>query len=205
LFVYSSGDGTFVKYDPRDYDLASLAQSESRVLIDSEIRTSKYSKIDSESYSVDTIIASKAYNLEDGVWRTLYAFEHDIVEAGGQQRNTRGSGTGTNTMQVYAGGCPFSTDMNVLDEPPKIFSIPTPDWDSIEDCYVYLAALVSYEFQQVTATTPIIDPLPLMGIGGLGSIIGSGIKGGSYVRGYTINVDPNDGYKTDLTLEARRE
>lgn len=202
LFIFNSDDNSYVKYDPRDYDIANLAANERSVLIDSEIRTTKYSEIDSETYSVDTTIANKAYNTEEEEWQTFYAFEHDIVEAGGQQRRT--SRRGRDTMQVYAGGCPITPDLSILDEPPKIFNIPTPDWNSIENCYVYLAALVSYEFQKTTATTPIIDPLPLMGIGGLGSIIGSGIIGRSYVRGYTINIDPNNGYTTDLDLEARR-
>ena len=203
LFIYNSDSGSYVKYDPRDHDLAALDESESSMLMASEIRTTKYSRVDSESYGVDATIASKVYNEEDEEWQTLYAFEHDMVEAGGQQRNTSNKSS-LKTMQVYASGCPFLPSLNVMNEPAKIFNIPTPDWDSIEDCYVYLAALVSNEFQKVHATVPIIDPLPLISVKGLGSIIESGIKGGNYVRGYTINIDPDNGYITDLSLEARR-
>lgn len=203
LFIYNWDTLTYVKYDPRDYDLDDLDEYEGPVLIASEIRTTRYSEIDSETYGVETIIASKAYNEEDEKWQTLYTFEHDIVEAGGQQRNSRGS-KAVNTMQVYSENCPFLPDLSVYDEPPRIFNIPTPDWNSIEDCYVYLSALIAYEFQKVRATTPIIDPLPLMSVNGLGSILQSGIQGSNYVRGYTISIDSDSGHTTELDLEARR-
>jgi len=201
LFIYDSEEFTYVKYDPRDYDLADLAVTESRELVASEIRTTRYSEIDSETYGVDTIIASKTYNEEEEEWQTLYTFEHDIVESGGQQNKS--SSASTKTLQVYASDCPFLPNLAVMNEPAKVFSISTPDWDSIEDCYIYLSALVKYEFQTAQVTTPIIDPLPLMAIDGLGSILSSGISGSHYVTGYIINIDPN-GYTTNLTLEARR-
>ena len=203
LFIYDSDEFTYVKYDPRDYDLDELANNEKSILIASEIRTTKYSPIDSETYGVDTVIASKAYNGEEEEWQTLYVFEHDIVEAGSHQQSSRGSNS-PKTMQVYAGTCPETPILSVTDEPARIFNIPTSDWNDIEDCYVYLSALVAYEFQHVSANTPLIDPLPLMSIGGLGSIIQSGIVGNNYVKGYTINIDANSGYSTDLELEARR-
>lgn len=202
LFIYNWDTLTYVKYDPRDYDLDNLDEYEGPVLIASEIRTTKYSRIDSETYGVETVIASKVYNEEEEEWQTLYTFEHDIVEAGGQQRNSRGN-KDINTLQVYAGGCPVVPELSVMDEPAKIFNIPTPDWDSIEDCHVYLAALVSQGFQKATATTPIIDPLPLMSIGGLGNIMEAGAKGEYYIKGYTINIDPDSGHTTELDLEAQ--
>ena len=208
LFIFDSDANTYVKYDPRDYNLADLVATESRRLIASEIRSTRYSEIDSETYGVETIIASKAYSEEEERWKTLYTFEHDIVEAGGQQgkSGTSSSEEGSashETLQVYASDCPFLPNLAVMDEPAKVFSISTPDWDDIEDCYIYLSALVKYEFQTAQVTTPIIDPLPLMAIDGLGSILSSGISGSHYVTGYTINIDPN-GYTTNLTLEARR-
>lgn len=201
LFIYDSDSGTYVAYDPRDYKLAELAEYEELVLITSEIRTTRYSYIDSETYGVETVIASKRYNPEEDEWQTLYTFEHDIVEAGGQQKTS--SSSAKKTLQVYAGDCPFLPDLSIYDEPARIFNIPTPDWDSIEDCYAYLAALIAFEFQKVQANTPIIDPLPLMAISGLGSIIESGVQGYNYIRGYTINIESSR-YTTELSLEARR-
>lgn len=197
LFVYDGS--TYTRYDPRSVDVEDLEDS---MLIVSESRTTRYSEIDSDTYGVETIIVSKVYNDEDAEWQTIYTFEHDIVEAGGQQRNTRGSPT-KKTMMVYAGDCVLLPNLAVYDEPARIFNIPTPDWDSIEDCYVYLAALVSFRFQKVQVATQIIDPLPLMAINGLGSIIQTGIQGDNYVRGYSINIDAESGYTTALELEAR--
>ena len=202
LYIYDSDDNSYTKYDARDYKLSGLESYESTVLIMSEIRTSRYSRISSETYGVDTIIATKMWNIENEEWQTSYTFEHDIVEAGGQQHLNSGAGS-EKTMQVYAGDCPLLPTLAIKDEPPLIFSINTPDWNSIEDCYTYLSALVSYEFQAVRASTPIIDPIPLMAVFGLGSIIESGIIGYNYVKGYTINIDSN-GYTTELNLEARR-
>lgn len=202
LFIYDSDDGSYIRYDPRDYKLSGLESSESAVLIMSEIRTTKYSKVGSETYGVDTIIATKMWNVENEEWQTSYTFEHDIVEAGGQQHLSTGTGS-EKTMQVYAGDCPLLPTLTVKDEPPLIFSINTPDWNSIEDCYIYLSALVAFEFQSVQASIPIVDPLPLMAVFGLGSIIESGIIGYNYVKGYSIKID-SSGYTTELSLEARR-
>lgn len=204
LFIYNSDDSTYVKYDPRDYDISDLASYESSILIASEIRTTRYAHIDYETYGVDTVVASKAYNDEEEEWQTLYTFEHDIVEAGDQQRSSRGSSGSPRTLQVYAGNCPETPVLSITDEPARIFNIPTSDWNDIEDCYVYLSALVAYEFQRVGVNTPLVDPLPLMSIGGLGSIIQFGIVGNNYIKGYTINIDANSGHSTDLELEARR-
>jgi len=204
LYIYDSDDGAYTKYDARDYKLSGLESYESAVLIMSEIRTSRYSRISSETYGVDTIIATKMWNIEEEEWQTSYTFEHDIVEAGGQQHlNSGGTDGAEKTMQVFAGDCPLRPMLTVKDEPPLVFSINTPDWNSIEDCYTYLSALVAYEFQAVRASTPLIDPIPLMAVFGLGSIIESGIIGYNYVKGYTINIDSN-GYTTELDLEARR-
>ena len=204
LFIYDADGLTYVIYDPRDYNLAELAEYETMVLMTSEIRTTRYCSIDSGAYGVETVIASKRYNEEYDEWQTLYTFEHDIVEAGAQQRTSSSSGAGTvKTLQVYAGDCPFLPALSVYDEPAKVFNIPTSDWDSIENCYAYLAALAAFEFQKVQATTPIFDPLPLMAVDGLGSIIESGIQGYNYVKGYTISIESN-GYTTRLDLEARR-
>ncbi|MCK5615112.1 hypothetical protein KAR91_75310 [Candidatus Pacearchaeota archaeon] len=205
LYIYDSDDGSYTKYDARDYKLSGLEACESAVLIMSEVRTSRYSRISSETYGVDTIIATKMWNIEEEEWQTSYTFEHDIVEAGGQQHLNGGGGADgpEKTMQVYAGDCPLLPTLTVKDEPPLVFSINTPDWNSIEDCYTYLSALVSYEFQAVQASVPIVDPLPLMAVFGLGSIIESGIIGYNYIKGYTINIDSN-GYTTELALEARR-
>lgn len=215
LFIFNGTD--YVRYDTRDYDLEDLAVNESFELMPAEIRTTRYSEVDTETYGVSTVVASKVWNTDKTEWQTSFVFEHDIVEAGSLQKNTRVTGK---TLQVYAGDCPVfpknrykQSDpalpgykkLKVFDEPAKVFSISTPDWESIEDCYVYLAALVSGRFQKATANTPLIDPLPLMGINGLGSIIEDGIKGGYYVRGYTINIDPNSGYTTGLNLEARKD
>lgn len=201
LFVYNSNTKIYTAYDPRDYDLSALGENESLKLIVSEIRTTRYSEIDAETYGVETIIANKVYNENESEWQTLYTFEHDMIEAGSLQRNTRGKGK---TMQVYAGGCPMGTDLYVMSEPARIFSISTSDWASIEDCYAYLAALVSDEYRKATVTATIIDPLPLMGVRGLGSILEEGTRGGYYVKGYTINIDPNSGYTTRLEMEARK-
>ena len=205
LYIYDSDDTSYTKYDARDYKLSGLESYESAVLIMSEIRTSRYSRISSETYGVDTIIATKMWNIEEEEWQTSYTFEHDIVEAGGQQHLNGGGGADgpEKTMQVYAGDCPLLPILTVKDEPPLVFSLNTPDWNSIEDCYTYLSALVSYEFQAVQASVPIVDPIPLMAVFGLGTIIESGIIGYNYVKGYTINIDSN-GYTTELALEARR-
>ena len=201
LFVYDSNTSIYTAYDPRDYDLNDLPANESLELVASEIRTTRYSEIDKETYGVETIIANKVYNEDEAEWQTLYIFEHDMVEAGSLQKNTRGKGK---TLQVYAGSCPFGADLTVMDEPAKIFSIPTADWANIEDCYVYLAALVSDEYLKASASVPVLDPLPLIGINGLGNIIENGTLGTYYVRGYTISIDPNSGYTTDLEMEARK-
>lgn len=204
LFIYNSDDGSYTKYDPRDFYIASLASEEEAILIASEIRTTKYTRIGEETYGVDTVIANKMWNIEEALWETMYTFEHDIVEAGAQQHLRRGGSDETDkTMQVYAGSCPIEPDLSILDEPARVFSIPTPDWDSIEDCYIYLAALAAYKFQKVQAVTPIIDPLPLMSINGLGPIIESSIIGFNCIRGYNINIDSIDGSTTSLDIEAR--
>lgn len=214
LFIFDGTD--YIKHDARDYDLEALDDGESFKLMPAEIRTTRYSEIDPETYGVATTVASKVWSEDDTEWKTSYAFENDIVEAGSLQRNTR---TGK-TLQVYAGDCPvFEKDryiqtedpdlpgyyeLTVFSEPAKIFSISTPSWTSIENCHVYLAALVSTEFQKASTNVPIIDPLPLMSIGGLGGIIEREIRGDYYVRGYTINIDPNSGYTTSLNMEARK-
>ena len=205
LFIHDSDTGNYSAYDPRDSDLADLAETETSQLISSEIRTTRYSEIDLETYGVETIIANKVWSESDAEWQTLYTFEHDIVEAGSLQQNTRGGESNKKTLQVYAGNCPvYAEDLSTINEPAKIFSISTPDWNNIEDCYVYLSALVSREFLTASASVPIIDPLPLMRINGLGSIVEAEMLYGYYVRGYTINIDPNSGYTTELNLEARK-
>jgi hypothetical protein len=198
-FLYDEEEFTYVKYDPRDY---AAAPDSTLTLINSEMRSAVYTKMDEETYGVGTAIVTTVYDDEEEIWATNYVFEHDVVEAGGQQHRSNSSGA-TKTLQVYAGDCVFLPDLSVYDEPPRIFSIPTPCWNSIEDCYAYLSALVAYEFQKASAVTPIIDPLPLIAIDGLGSIIESGIQGYNYVRGYTINISV-DGYTTNLDMEARR-
>lgn len=197
LFIFDGTD--YTKHDERDYDLDALDAGESFELMPAEIRTTRYTEIDPETYGVTTTVASKVWSEDDTEWKTAYAFEHDIVEAGSLQRNTRVG----KTLQVYAGNCSFAT-LTVKSEPAKIFSIPTPSWTSIENCHVYLAALVSTEFQKASANVPIIDPLPLMSIGGLGGIIEREIWGSYYIKGYTINIDANSGYTTNLNMEARK-
>lgn len=198
LFIFDGTD--YTKYDERDYDLDALTDGESLELMPAEIRTTRYSEIDPETYGVETIVVSKVWSEDDTEWKTAYAFEHDIVEAGSLQRNTRGAGK---TLQVYAGNCSFST-LTVKSEPAKVFSIPTPSWRSIANCHVYLAALVSTEFQKASASVPIIDPLPLMSVNGLGNIIERRVRGSYYIKGYTINIDANSGYTTSLNMEARK-
>lgn len=206
LFIYNSEDGSYVKFDPRDHRLSVLGDDERAVLIPSESRTVNYSKQNDETYSVDTTTSSRMWNLEYGIWDTMYHSDHDIVEAGGQQHITRTSAPTTPiTTQVYAGDCPDTPeDFAVLSEPPIIFNIPTPSWESIEDCYVYLSALVNHRFQKVNSESPIIDPLPLLGVIGLGSIIESGLLGFNYVKEYTINIDSTEGSTVSLGIEARR-
>lgn len=207
LFIEDWSDYSYVLYDPRDYDIADLADTEKKVLITSEIRTTRYTEIDSETYGVDTVVAAKRYNTDSEEWQTLYSFEHDIVESGGQQRNTSATAGTLDTMQVYSdhGGCPeYPSGFAVKDEPVAVFSIPTPDWNDVNNCYSYFSALVDYEFQNGNAVVPIVDPLPLMAVSGLGSIIESGIVYKNYITGYSIDIDSESGYTTNLDLEARR-
>lgn len=200
LFILDSDDGSYTKYDPRDYSLSHLEDYESPELIVSEVRTTRYSRIHSMAYGVDTIIASKMWNVNEGIWQTFYTFEHDIVEARGQQQYIDTGGT--KTLQVYAGDCPTTSLLSIKSEPAVTYSFPCPDWNTIQSCYNYLSALHGYEFQTVQATAPIIDPLPLMAIKGLGTIAQSGIIGYNYVIGYSINID-SSGHTINLDLEAR--
>ena len=202
VFVYDSSDGSYTKYDTRDHYYAGLETTQTLTLIMNSYTIAVYTLVLNKVYVVDTLTANKQWNTEEEMWVWSYEVNHDLVEAGESQHIGDES---FKTLQVYAGTCPlFQTEFSVLNEPPKLFSIPTPDWESIEDCYNYLSALVAYQFQKVSATTPIIDPLPLMAISGLGSILEAGIKGRNYVRGYNISIDAQNGNTVELTMEARR-
>ncbi len=206
LFVHNSEDGSYVKFDPRDHYLSAMAAHEETIMMPSEVRTVIYSKLNDETYSVSTTTANRMWNLENELWDVMYTTDQDIVESGGQQHITRTSSSTTpRTIPVFAGDCPDTPEgFAQLDEPPVIFRIPTPDWDAIEDCYTYLSALVGYEFQKVKSVSPIIDPLPLMSVNGLGSIIETGIYGFNYVRGYEITIHGISGNTVALDMEARR-
>ena len=201
LFILDSDDGSYTKYDPRDYVLVDLAACETYVLMPSEIRTTKYTRINSEAYGVETIIASKMWNVEREDWQTSYTFEHDIVEAGNQQKYIPLDIP--KSMQVYAGSCSIGDNLSIMPEPPRIFSFPTPSWSGINNCYLSLVALFSSKFKRIQITVPIIDPVPLMKIDGLGLLVHNGVLGYPYVIGYSINIDPKNGYTTELILEAR--
>lgn len=205
LFVYNSEANSYAKYDGRDHCNTAMATYETFQMIEkTEVSCTRYTLILNAVYSVDTITATKTWNLEEEMWITTCITNHSLVMAGDQQ-HLSSNPAADRTLQVYAGTCPIDPDdFSVLDEPPAVFNVSTPDWDSIEDCYTYLAELVAYEFQKVTAIAPIIDPLPLMAVRGLGSIIESEIHGYNYITGYSINIDSNEGYTVELTMEARR-
>lgn len=204
---------TYTKYDPRNYDPED--DDVTLILKQTEQRSTIYTYLTEEAYSVDTQISSQVYNEDDEEWQTIYTFEHDVVLAGGQQHAGGASGVSSlRTLQVYGGSCPIAPSTHTYNEPPQVFNISTPDWSSVSSCYNALLALVDYEFQKATVRTLasywyeekeiVFDPLPFMGINGLGDIMESGIKGNYYVTGYNINLDPNSGYTVNLDLEARR-
>jgi len=218
LFIYD-GD-TYTKYDPRDYDPEE--DGTTLELVQTEQRSTIYTYLTEESYSVDTQISSQVYNEEDEEWQTIYTFEHDVVLAGGQQHVGGSSGISSlRTLQVYDGDCPIFPTYSSFNEPAQVFNISTPDWNSIYSCYIAIKTMLGYEYQTATVETLAtnwywnenkeeydktkFDPLPFMSMTGFEPIMTEGIKGSYFITGYNTNIDPTKGYTVSLNLEVRLE
>lgn len=162
-----------------------------------------YKPLTRNSYGVATTTTTYSWSQEKDEWVAEVTTNYQIVQAGGTQQNkpTR------RTMGVYAGDClVYAANLGegesvVMPEPARVLSIPTPSWQSIQECANFLT-LYDYQYGKAGFETFGIDPVFCMAVDNLGEIAGSGTIGNYYATGYSVRID-REGQRTTMDCEAR--
>ena len=178
----------------------SLVDDQSAIL-PSSVEKQELKQINKNSYSSIWTRSKYEWSADKQEWVTATETTYEIIQAGGVQSNKptkRTQNVWAGTCKVYAAAL-VDGDSLVMEEPAKIVSLPTPDWDSIEEAYEYLADMVLANFKDVNIEAQELDPIPYIQLADTGV---SGLLGGLYLTGYTIRLDEK-GYTASLNCEGR--